>query len=261
MKKGGAGTGGFVPLSANELWYCGKYKNACKCRTCDGRCGPTNGCPCDSCFAIVLHEGRVKFNREGNAVKKGGAGTGGFVPLSANELWYCGRYKYQCKCGKCDGRCGPTNGCPCDACYGLLEDLDGGIAQNVAWNEDQFNRDLDQAIAESLASSSHETTENNVTSAPNQDVPVQGMAGMSETNVNTSSIGTAEQSAAGGLGSNRTDEAASENRLTCKICLDEEIQSFISPCGHAVACWACAQRLSTCPICRGAIEQVREMYI
>ena len=25
-----------------------------------------------------------------------------------------------CRCGKCDGQCGPSNGCPCNACVELV---------------------------------------------------------------------------------------------------------------------------------------------
>lgn len=36
---------------------------------------------------------------------------------------YCGKEKDQCKCGSCDGRCGPTNGCPCDSCEQLIKEV------------------------------------------------------------------------------------------------------------------------------------------
>jgi hypothetical protein len=38
----------------------------------------------------------------------------------ANLLRYC--LQNQCKCGKCDGQCGPTDGCPCNDCAQLLVD-------------------------------------------------------------------------------------------------------------------------------------------
>lgn len=50
-------------------------------------------------------------NSEGDVVHFGsGSGEGRL---------YCGKKKDQCKCGNCDGRCGPTNGCPCDSCEAL----------------------------------------------------------------------------------------------------------------------------------------------
>lgn len=43
-----------------------------------------------------------------------------------------------------------------------------------------------------------------------------------------------------------------EQRL-CKVCLDAEVGVVFLPCGHLVACPACASALTACPICRKAI--------
>ena len=40
----------------NGAWYCGyKYcdDGKCKCGCCAGQCGPTNGCSCEACFALL----------------------------------------------------------------------------------------------------------------------------------------------------------------------------------------------------------------
>jgi hypothetical protein len=47
-------------------------------------------------------------------------GLGGDTGLPPNQVYYCGRQMNQCRCGQCDGLCGPTNGCPCNACKALL---------------------------------------------------------------------------------------------------------------------------------------------
>lgn len=47
-------------------------------------------------------------------------GLGGDTGLPPNQVYYCGRQMNQCRCGQCDGVCGPTNGCPCNACKALL---------------------------------------------------------------------------------------------------------------------------------------------
>ena len=64
----------------------------------------------------------TKMNCIGQTVKLGGGegGDGGFTNLSPSKIWYCNTQK-DCKCGKCNGRCGPTNGCPCEDCYPLVE--------------------------------------------------------------------------------------------------------------------------------------------
>ena len=45
--------------------YCGKNfteKNFCLCGTCDGNCGPTNGCPCPKCDAVLGYNLYLKKN-------------------------------------------------------------------------------------------------------------------------------------------------------------------------------------------------------
>jgi hypothetical protein len=46
-----------------------------------------------------------------------------FVSLSGAVLFYCGRNVgqggYANSCGKCDGHCGPVDGCQCRACFVL----------------------------------------------------------------------------------------------------------------------------------------------
>ena len=63
------------------------------------------------------------MNRNGDAVARGSADKkdGGFTGLRPFQIWYCGKKKNECKCGNCDGRCGPTNGCPCQDCYSLIQ--------------------------------------------------------------------------------------------------------------------------------------------
>ncbi|KAG2488809.1 hypothetical protein HYH03_012608 [Edaphochlamys debaryana] len=66
---------------------------------------------------------RLRLNRDGRAafMGSGGAeGSGGDTGRRAREVFYCGGVMGQCRCGRCDGQCGPTNGCPCHACAELL---------------------------------------------------------------------------------------------------------------------------------------------
>jgi len=68
----------------------------------------------------------IKTNRSGDVVKQGSGSdrNGGFTRLTPDKIWYCGKKKDECKCGTCDGTCGPTNGCPCQDCFALLDDSD-----------------------------------------------------------------------------------------------------------------------------------------
>lgn len=38
-------------------------------------------------------------------------------------VFYCGLKKNQCRCGGCDGTCGPNNGCACNACDSFFDDF------------------------------------------------------------------------------------------------------------------------------------------
>ena len=104
-------------------YYCGAkvgpagYWNGCT--TCDGVCGPGNGCNCKACFqldmaagATATVEAHVKVNGEGRAVQRG---------TDPGRSFYCGGragYWTGCRSG-CDGMCGPTSGCSCESCHEL----------------------------------------------------------------------------------------------------------------------------------------------
>ncbi|KAG2433117.1 hypothetical protein HYH02_012819 [Chlamydomonas schloesseri] len=78
--------------------------------------------PLPGCMAAARCK-RMKLNREGRAAFLGsdaGGGTGGDTGRSPRAIFYCGAALGQCRCGGCDGRCGPTNGCPCHACAELI---------------------------------------------------------------------------------------------------------------------------------------------
>ena len=61
-------------------------------------------------------------NSDGVKVQRGGPrGTGGDTGLPPASVYYCGRRMNQCRCGSCDGVCGPNNGCPCNSCLALLQ--------------------------------------------------------------------------------------------------------------------------------------------
>ncbi|VDI27750.1 Hypothetical predicted protein [Mytilus galloprovincialis] len=51
----------------------------------------------------------------------------------------------------------------------------------------------------------------------------------------------------------------------CSICLDNYIDSFVMPCGHACACYTCfntnAKYYTTCPVCRRLVDKISLLYI
>lgn len=49
--------------------------------------------------------------------------------------------------------------------------------------------------------------------------------------------------------------------LTCKICMDNRLDSVFMPCAHVVACSTCAARIERCPLCRSEITESRKLYM
>ena len=46
----------------------------------------------------------------------------------------------------------------------------------------------------------------------------------------------------------------------CIICMDEEINTAMVPCGHRLACYSCSKTLKNCPICRADIKMVLKTF-
>jgi hypothetical protein len=53
----------------------------------------------------------------------------------------------------------------------------------------------------------------------------------------------------------------SNPKLTCKICLEEEMRLVFQPCGHFCACVDCGLQVLTCPICRVEIKSWIKLYL
>ncbi|XP_055317355.1 E3 ubiquitin-protein ligase MYLIP [Sitodiplosis mosellana] len=49
--------------------------------------------------------------------------------------------------------------------------------------------------------------------------------------------------------------------ITCRICMDQEIDTSFTPCGHITSCHSCAEKCETCPLCRAKITCVNKIYL
>ncbi|XP_050296540.1 E3 ubiquitin-protein ligase MYLIP [Anthonomus grandis grandis] len=49
--------------------------------------------------------------------------------------------------------------------------------------------------------------------------------------------------------------------MTCKICMDNRLDSVFMPCAHVVACSECASKIDRCPLCRSEITQAQKLYM
>ena len=57
---------------------------------------------------------------------------------------------------------------------------------------------------------------------------------------------------------------SSQNRLSCVICLENEVLYSLQPCSHLGLCHSCAVELQArnerCPLCRSPIEQFQRVF-
>lgn len=49
--------------------------------------------------------------------------------------------------------------------------------------------------------------------------------------------------------------------MTCKICMDNSINTMFNPCCHVMACAQCAARCDKCPNCRVKVTDVVKIYL
>lgn len=49
--------------------------------------------------------------------------------------------------------------------------------------------------------------------------------------------------------------------MTCRICMDNRLDSVFMPCAHVVACSTCAARIDRCPLCRSEITQAQKLFM
>lgn len=62
------------------------------------------------------------------------------------------------------------------------------------------------------------------------------------------------------LGSSDTAGASSTDDKSCVVCMENPRDTVLLECGHIAVCHHCAVKLSSCPICRGAIVRVVKTY-
>ena len=52
-----------------------------------------------------------------------------------------------------------------------------------------------------------------------------------------------------------------KDALTCRICMDNEIDAMFSPCSHITSCQVCAEKCERCPLCRADIDSVKRIFL
>lgn len=56
-------------------------------------------------------------------------------------------------------------------------------------------------------------------------------------------------------------EGEKNDKIACIVCMENEVDCLITPCGHISTCTSCSARLSFCPSCRGNIDSRTKIYI
>ncbi|XP_054739232.1 E3 ubiquitin-protein ligase MYLIP [Anastrepha obliqua] len=59
----------------------------------------------------------------------------------------------------------------------------------------------------------------------------------------------------------RCVEARVSEAMTCKICMDREINTMFNPCSHVTTCAECAARCIHCPNCRVKVTSTTRIYL
>lgn len=286
---------------ASSLYYCGLPLNPCRCGGCPTKfCGPTDGCPCSDCVAIL----GWKVNSSGDLAKPGGAlGDGGDTTMPPENLFYCGKWKMQCRCGTCDGQCGPLSGCPCHSCIGLVGlrvNRDGalcrkGVGQGVGvvgmkWCDLYYcgKRKMECRCGGECgercggigqggsgcpcASCLDLVTHPGGVTKGKFFEEEEAMASTSTEFANKLNISeceganevttttTSELPTAPEEGGEEEGGAAGGVGEECVICLERKKQYLLLPCGHYSYCAKCVGTVKVCAICRSQITTKVKVY-
>ncbi|KAJ1566480.1 hypothetical protein HK405_009646 [Cladochytrium tenue] len=285
------GSGPFSPqgfeISSGNTYYCGRNLGQCRCGNCDGRCGPTNGCPCDSCLrltqAVIRGDSSIDQQLRNDAmflvrpakvpaatVRRILSGMGREVSDDDDDdddseeddisLIYCGRIILgrKCVCGNdCGPRCGPTDGCPCYDCIEMLLGnigTDTNLVTAAMSTEMLLENMIEQAAAESAmaarAAGAPMARGLTSTATPRGETIALPMdRGRSvPARAALHTLPTPASTPPAARTSAAAHAAAAENE--CIICCSEPKSHVLVPCGHQTLCGPCADSVSSCPICR-----------
>eukprot|EP00565_Helicotheca_tamesis_P002605 CAMPEP_0185726204 /NCGR_PEP_ID=MMETSP1171-20130828/2259_1 /TAXON_ID=374046 /ORGANISM="Helicotheca tamensis, Strain CCMP826" /LENGTH=253 /DNA_ID=CAMNT_0028394517 /DNA_START=359 /DNA_END=1120 /DNA_ORIENTATION=- len=245
------------------LMYCGRYLGERAIPGSDGWCGPTDGPQCADCQAGPIHNNnnrslpyrnQLQQNRAGASMR---AGQGRF----SNRL-YCGVHVGHAVLPGSDGYCGPNDGPQCPDCVTAQHRLNPSIPRNRAGQIMQLSGGLmycgrylgQRAIPHSDGwcgpADGPQCADCQAVRRAQEQVPVPCPAAPMRGGGNIRPQNVYKE----------LENMKREN--TCKICLDEQINSVFIPCGHLACCMGCAGQLPSkeCPVCRASIVSVVETF-
>lgn len=125
-------------------YYCGR-RGLYNCASCDGQCGPNNGCACPACDQfnryrhIPAYEHAIRMPARAPMFSLGLHNSDG-IPVRRGEggRFFCGRRGLY-NCTSCDGQCGPNDGCSCPSCCLLTIEHGIPLHRHQQWMQNSFN--------------------------------------------------------------------------------------------------------------------------
>jgi len=217
------------------IFYCGKkyvFPSMCICSSCDGQCGPYNGCPCPICDLILSYNlylnSHMKCNKCSETL---------LVKTTLKQLEKYAKFKVVITCDYCL-RCYKYSYNIFYHCYKCEFDLCQICAYDIIKNR--------KILYPNLPMKSYE---NNIINIPKE-------------NIETKKEKLSEKKSE--IKKNEDDDEDNENNndeMKCVICLENNKCYIFMPCKHVCCCEGCAQNLKQCPICRNNIESSFKIFL
>ncbi|KAJ1559940.1 hypothetical protein HK405_008817, partial [Cladochytrium tenue] len=276
-------TGASDAIPAARTYYCGREcpSRRCRCRgaVCPPRCGPLSGCPCDSCRRITLAVERADWSfaqqlrnpagflvrwpgdppanaaaaaaaasataTNGTSTAAGAASAAAAAAANADRIFYCGRLipGRKCACDDCGPVCGPYTGCPCSDCLRLMTEAAtaaaaaatvGGSARRSSSAPPPADRSHASRTRTARRSRSPQPSASSVPSVTRQARAPASVAAPAAATATTAAAATADAN-------------------LCIVCVSAPKSHVLVPCGHQTLCGACAEKVSSCPLCRRTV--------
>ena len=212
--------------------YCGKkYANKCLCGSCDGTCGPTNGCPCPICDIIFGYNIMLNWNRVCTKCNKGNILEKSTLKIIRNAT---GRYKAGFICNNCK-KLYFKNYLTVYHCYNCDYDI---CSQCVSkYISMDFLKYPPQILKKITTPNQYQEVEDKKESNVLRNKKVD--ENNEKRDIEDSTISN--------------DERQKLENLKCVICLEQDKNVVFLPCNHMVCCEECANSVDKCPMCRKSI--------
>ena len=206
-------------------------------------------------------------------------------------IYYCGKqytYPNMCLCGKCNGFCGTSNGCPCPICdlilgYNIYLNhnmictkcsnsllVKTTLIQLLKFNNiyqsgfkcDCCNRIFTQIFCPVFHCfkcdfNLCQICSSNIVKSKNVMYPYLPVKNNNINIINKDNDNLKEQNK---KDINNVNDGEENDNMKCVICLENDKSYLFMPCKHVCCCEKCSKEINQCPICRKNIESSFKIY-